>query len=166
MLLHFRQVWRRGTLLGALSVVLAGGLVAAQGAAPEAQTDAQGSVTIKAVYVTQRYFKATPNSPLAGKVDLDRNVVFAITLDTHAGNLGNYDAIKNITLRNAQGQRMTAVKWLAIADSGHHREGALLFPKATGTRQVVAAPGRTLQLVVRNLGGVSQRTLRWTLPVE
>lgn len=166
MLSHTRRAWRTVVLIGALTVLVTAGLAGAQDTASSTQTDAQGSVTIKAVYVTRGYLKATPGSPLRGKVDLDRSVVFVITLDTHAGDLGNYNTLRNISVRSAQGPRVTAMKWLPIANGSHHREGALLFPKSTGTGQALEAPGKTLELTVRNLGGVPQRTLRWTLPRE
>jgi hypothetical protein len=163
MLVRVRQVWRAAALVVALTVFAAAGLAGAQDTTPLVRTDAQGGVTIKVVYVTRDYFKANHTDPLAGKIDLDRNVVFAITLDTHAGDLSGYDVVKNITLRDGRGRRLPALRWLPTANGAHHRQGGLLFAKKRTAGETLGAAGETFELTVRNLGGVPQRTLRWTL---
>lgn len=130
------------------------------------RSDEKGGVTVKAVYVTAAYFKASPKDPLVGKVDPERNVVFAITLDTHSGDLNGYDFLKNAILRNDRGQQLAPVRWVATADGSHHRSGALLFPKADQSGRAIEAQAKALELLVRGLGGIPQRTLRWTLPLE
>jgi len=155
-----------GVLIVGVLAVLSAGIARGQTPAQATRTDAQGGITVKAVYVTSAYFKASPSDPLSGKVDLERNVVFAITLDAHSGDLSKYDFIKNIVLRNDRGQEVTPVRWVATADGTHHRAGGLLFPKADQTSQTIDAQAKTLELTVRNLGGVAERTLRWTLPVQ
>ena len=63
-----------GVLVSGILLILMVGAVAGQAAAQATKTDTQGSVTVKAVYVTPAYFKTTPTDALAGKVDLNRNV--------------------------------------------------------------------------------------------
>lgn len=95
-----------------------------------------------------------------------RNLVIAITLDAHSGDLSKYDFVQSVTLRNDRGQQVLPLRWIATADGAHHRAGGLLFPRADQTGQAIDAPAKTLELTVRNLGGVAERVLRLTLPVE
>lgn len=165
---------RRNTSRGLAAMLVAGALIAlsahaAAGQSPPAQatrTDAQGGITVKAVFVTSTYFKANPTDPLAGKVDPERNIVFAITLDTHSGDLTRFDFVKNVTLRNDRGQQVTPSRWVATADGAHHRAGGLVFARTDQAGRAMDAQVRVLELIVRDLGGVPERTLRWTLPVE
>lgn len=165
---------RRNTSRGLAAMLVAGALIAlsahaAAGQSPSAQatrTDAQGGITVKAVFVTSTYFKANPTDPLASKVDPERNIVFAITLDTHAGDLSTYDFLKNVTLRNDRGQQVAPVRWVSTADGAHHRSGGLLFPKADQAGRAIEPQARALELVVRGLGGISERVLRWSLPIK
>ncbi|MGH2359168.1 MAG: hypothetical protein ACRDGM_01320, partial [bacterium] len=66
-------------LIAGAAVILTMGAAVGQNAGLATQTDARGSITVKAVYVTPAYFKASPGDPLAGKVDLERALVFLIT---------------------------------------------------------------------------------------
>lgn len=155
------------TFLAALLWLLLGaGISTGQTPTRTPQADTRGSVTIKAVYVAASHFKATPNDPLAGKVDLERNIVFAITLDTHSGDLSKFDFVKNVTLRNDRGQQVAPVRWVATAEGTHHRAGGLLFPKGDQAGRSIEAEARAFELVVRGLGGIAERVLRWTLPLE
>ncbi len=157
------------TLVGAVIlsalVTLAVGVARGQASSHATRTDGQGGITIKATYATPAYFKAAPNDPLVGKVDLERNIVFAIVLDTHSGDLGGYDFVKNVILRNDRGQQVAPVRWVATADGSHHRSGGLIFPKTDQAGRALEPQAKTLELVVRNLGA-PERVLRWTLPLE
>ncbi len=155
-----------GAVTVGLLIALGAGVSTGQTPARTPQADTRGSVTIKAVYVTAAHFKATPNDPLAGKVDLERSIVFAITLDTHAGDLSKFDFVKNVTLRNDRGQQTTPSRWVATADGAHHRAGGLVFSRTDQAGRAIGAQVKVLELIVRDLGGVPERTLRWTLPVE
>lgn len=152
-------------IAGALAAVTAG-VAAGQNASQATRNDSQGSITLKAVYLTAAYFKASPSDPLMGKVDPERNVVFAITLDTHAGDLSRYDFVKNTAMRNDRGQHVSPLRWVATVEGTHHRAGGLVFPKTDQSGRTIDAGTKTLALVVRDLGTVPERTLRWTLPVE
>jgi hypothetical protein len=154
-----------GLVLGA-SAVLGPGTAVGQTASQATRTDSQGGVTIKAVYATAAYFKANPRDALAGKVDPERNIVFIITLDTHSGDLSGYDFVKYAILRNDRGQRVAPQQWVATADGAHHRAGALAFPKTDQAGRAIDAEAKTLELVLRGLGGVAERVLRWSLPVQ
>jgi hypothetical protein len=79
---------------------------------------------------------------------------FTIVRDTHAVDLDGYDLTQLATLRTDQGQTVQPTRWNA-PKGGHHREGTLTFP--------ALAPGtRTVDLIIRNIAGVPERTLTWT----
>lgn len=130
------------------------------------RTDSQGGITVKATYITATYLKARPNDALSGKVDLERTIVIAITLDTHSGDLSRYDFVKNALLRNDRGQQVAPVRWIATADGAHHRSGGLVFPRADQAGKTFEPQAKIVELILRDLGGVSERVLRWTLPLE
>lgn len=164
---------RRNTSHGLVGMFVAVVLVlfmahAATGQTPAqaTRTEVQGGITVKAVFATSAYFRANPTDPLTGKVDPERSIVFAITLDTHSGDLSKFDFVKNVTLRNDRGQQVTPSGWVATADGAHHRAGGLVFSRTDQAGRAMDAQAKALELIVRDLGGVSERTLRWTLPVE
>jgi len=152
--------------IAAILVVLSAGIAAGQKPTLAEQIDTQDGITMKAIYVTPAYFKAAPRDPLTGKVDLDRTVVFAVVLDTHSGDLSRYDLVKTAILSNDRGRRVTPLQWVATADGAHHRAGGLVFPKVDPSGSAIDGQARSLELIIRELGGVPERTLRWTLPVE
>jgi len=162
---------RRRTLVALTMAAVLGiliglaGAASGQGPAQLTRTDNGGGITVKAVYLTASYLKDSPRDPLIGKVELDRTIVFGITLDAHSGDLSTYDFVKNAVLRNDRGQQVAGLRWVATADGSHHRAGGLVFPKADRAGRSLDADARTLELVVRGLGGVPERVLRWTLPL-
>ena len=89
--------------------------------------------------------------------------VFAVEMDTHAVNLDGYDLKQLAVLRTDQGQEIQPVSWNAPT-GGHHRSGTLTFPAtlADGT-PLIGSNTRNIELVIRNVGGVPERTLKWTL---
>lgn len=154
-----------GLILGALVVVTPNPAIG-QTALQATRSDSQAGVTIKAVYATAAYLKANPRNGLVGKVDPERNIVFVISLDTHSGDLSGYDFVKNVFLRNDRGLQVGPIRWLATSDGSHHRSGGLLFPRADPSGRAVEEQAKVLELVVRGLGGVAERILRWTLPLD
>lgn len=162
-----RKVFSIVAGLGLIALIaLTAGSERGRAATDATRTDGQAGTTVKAVYVTAASLKASPNTPLSGKVDPQQTIVFAITLDAHAGDLSRYDFVKNVVLRNDRGQQVAPVRWVATADGTHHREGGLVFPRTDQAGRAVEPQAKTLELVVRELGGVAERVLRWTLPLE
>lgn len=146
-------------------LLLAAGSAVGQNSGPATRTENSGGISVKATYLTAAHFKATPNDPLIGKVDPERTLVIAITLDTHSGNLSAYDFVKNALLRNDRGQQLAAIRWVPTAEGPHHRGGGLVFPKTVQSGQSFESDAKALELVVRNLGGVAERVFRWSLPL-
>ncbi len=110
------------------------------------QTNEDGQITIKATWQGRG----------AGPV-------FAVEMDTHVVNLDGYDLRQLAVLRTDQGQEIQPVSWNAPT-GGHHRSGTLTFPAtlADGT-PLIGSNTRNIELVIRNVGGVPERTLKWTL---
>ena len=110
-----------------------------------AQTSAGGEVTVKATWLANQ---ATPT--------------FAVVLDTHSVALDGYDLAKLATLR-VDGREVAPTSWQAPA-GGHHRSGTLVFPStaADGT-PLITVQTQAVDLVIRGVGGVPERTLTWGL---
>lgn len=79
---------------------------------------------------------------------------FTVALDTHSVDLDGIDLREQAVLR-VNGTEYRPTRWDAPR-GGHHREGTLAF----GTAQV--PEGATVELVVRDVAGVAERTLTWT----
>jgi hypothetical protein len=86
-----------------------------------------------------------------------------VAMDTHAVDLDAYDLKQLAVLRIDGGQDVQPVGWEA-PKGGHHRSGRLTFPAtgADGTPLIVSGT-HTIELMIRNLAGVSERNFRWTL---
>ncbi|SRR6266571_418711 len=110
------------------------------------QTSERGQVTIK---VTWQGRNAGP--------------VFTVAMDTHAVDLDGYDLRQLAVLRTDWGQEIQPSGWNAPT-GGHHRSGTLSFPSilADGT-PLIGPKTRSLELVIRKVAGVPERTFRWTL---
>lgn len=89
--------------------------------------------------------------------------VFHVAMDTHAVDLDGYDLRQLAVLRTDQGQEIQPTRWDAPT-GGHHRSGTLSFPTtlSDGT-PLIGSTTRSLELVIRNVAGVPERTFRWTL---
>jgi hypothetical protein len=78
---------------------------------------------------------------------------FSVGLDTHSVNLDAYDLKTIVVLRDDTGKIYQPTR-VENTGSGHHRETTIAFPKPGGKK---------LELVVRDLAGVKERTFRWEL---
>ncbi len=82
-------------------------------------------------------------------------------MDTHSVDLDGYDLKKLAALRTEGGGEVPPSAWDA-PPGGHHREGRLLFPnRLPDGRPLLAPETRAITLVVRNMGGVKERTFTW-----
>lgn len=89
--------------------------------------------------------------------------VFAVEMDTHTVNLDGYDLQKLSSLRIDRGQEIQPTSWSAPS-GGHHRSSVLTFPTTLADGTPVIGPNtRTLELVIRSVGSVPERTFSWTL---
>jgi len=115
-------------------------------ASDQTQANSDGQVTVKATW----------QGRAAGPV-------FTVALDTHAVALDGYDLQQLATLRVDGGQTVQPVAWDA-PKGGHHRSGTLTFPAtAADGSPLIRASTRTVELVIRDIAGVPERVLRWTI---
>ena len=113
---------------------------------PETQTNQAGQVTISATW----------QGPSVGPV-------FTVVLDTHAVNLDGYDLAQLAVLSTDQGVEVVPSSWDAPA-GGHHRQGTLSFPSTTADGSPLMTPEtKVLRLSIREVGGISETVLQWTL---
>ena len=98
---------------------------------------------------------ATWAGPTAGPV-------FKIVLDTHSVDLDTYDLAKLAVLR-VDGREVAATVWDA-PKGGHHRSGDLVFPTSGADgAPTIGASAKAVEIVVRDVAGVPERTFRWPL---
>jgi len=82
--------------------------------------------------------------------------VFEVKLDTHAVDLDPLDLADSVLL-NDRRETLPAPSW-AAPKGGHHREGALTFE---GDAPRFFAGASWIELVLKGIGDVPERTLRW-----
>ena len=117
-----------------------GDAVSNSSSAFEAQTVEGGGVAVKV-------------KPLAlqGGAPLE----FEIAMDTHSVDLA-YDMLKAVALRDDAGKEYSPMAWGGPAGGGHHRAGNIKFAPLT-------TPSKSVMLIVKNIGGVPERTFQWNL---
>jgi len=109
------------------------------------QTNEGGQVTITATW-------AGPNA----------GPLFDIVMDTHAVDPDGYDLRQLAALRVDSGITVQPTGWDA-PNGGHHRKGTLTFPGASADGRPVLGPEtRTVELIIRDVAGVPERSFRWT----
>jgi len=124
----------------------------------------EGGVTIIATLLTKEYLKSTGEDTT--QYDLDRNVIFKIYVDTHAGSLLGYNFQELFFLRDNKGNVYPAIEWKDLALDSHHRSGVLMFAKFDRKGQLIIEHDTIyVELVARDVAKVSERTLRWDLPI-
>lgn len=102
------------------------------------QTDNQGEVVIK----------VAPLGLTTSKWQ------FEVSLDTHSVEL-DVDLTKSSVLI-VDGREFQPVSWDGSPSGGHHREGTLTFASAK-------TKVSSIELVLRNIGGVPERSFTWTI---
>jgi hypothetical protein len=131
-----------------LTVACAGAGSGAQssGSSPTTQVSEAGQVKLT---ITWQAASASP--------------VFTVVMDTHAVELDGYDLRELAVLRTDDGREVRPMGWDA-PKGGHHRSGTLTFPTTgeDGT-PIIGPTTRTLQLVIRNLADVAERSFQWAL---
>jgi hypothetical protein len=80
---------------------------------------------------------------------------FQVVLDTHSVPLDGYD-LKILSLLRDDIGKTYLPNAVENKGSGHHREVILTFPK-------VSSEAKRLEIVIKNVAGVKERTFRWNL---
>lgn len=113
----------------------------------------QGGVTVRVTWVTPDLLDS-PEMERAGSLDLSQYLAFYVSLDSDAVDLLKYDLGRITVLRDLDGGEYQHEAWLPRSVASYHREGLLLFRK-------VELGGEGVELVIRGLGGVTERSYRW-----
>jgi hypothetical protein len=93
----------------------------------------------------------------------DSGPVFQVAMDTHSVDLDGYDLLQLARLRTDQGIEVAPSRWDA-PKGGHHRSGTLSFPTTTtGGSPVIGPSTGSVELLIRDVAGVPERTYRWSL---
>lgn len=108
-------------------------------------------MAVKATLVTSAH-AGSIKVPEGKTLDLRQQAPVHIAIDTHSGDLRNYDFIAGAKLSNG-GPAVAPSRWIVTANDAHHLEGVLVFDRPTG--------GGEVRLVLRDLGGVPERAFRW-----
>jgi hypothetical protein len=104
------------------------------------QTVSGGGVTAKVTYLNPK----SSDDPR-----------FQVVLDTHSVAIDSYD-LKAITLLRDDAGKTYLPSAIENKGSGHHREIILTFPK-------VSPEAKRLEIVIKDVAGVKERTFRWNL---
>ena len=141
--------------LAVAALVAAAALAACSGRPAAPTAAAAGGARTLVVDGGQVTVRATWLGPQAGPV-------FEVVLDTHAVDLDGIDLVALATLRADGASPVAPSSWDA-PKGGHHRAGTLVFPATTPDgKPAIAADARSLELTVRDVAGVPERTFRWT----
>ncbi|MBI4266785.1 MAG: hypothetical protein HY668_00250 [Chloroflexi bacterium] len=90
-------------------------------------------------------------------VERQDSLVFEVSMDTHSVDLDRYDLQELAILRDSQGTEYRPTAWKA-PPGGHHRSGQLTFAIPGSLGQA-----RFIELIIKNVAGVGERTLKWEL---
>ncbi len=160
---------QRVSVGAALVLITAVAVTAAPAVAAYTRTASAGGVDVKVIYAPAAYFAAAKDSEGAKRFAPEKQVVFLVALDTHAGDLMAFDMVRNSRLRTVAGgvtREYLPVRWESTGDGSHHRSGALIFPATVDGTSVIGPTTASITLVIANLGGVPARTFEWTLPIR
>ncbi len=140
---------RRRMWLTALVVCAITGIISWSGEAPAASTDASSKLSQEVagggVTVTATLLK-----------DQDEATAIKLALSTHSVDLNGYQFEKMATLHDDGGRTYPLQAVESASGGGHHREAVLRFGK-------LSQGAKTVELVVKDLAGVPERTFRWSL---
>jgi len=118
--------------------------------------DGAGSVTLEVTWATPAYIAEDEKlRAVADKYAGQDVVLLHVKMNTHSVDLSKYDLAKLSTLDAGSGAE-PAIESAVISDDQHHAEAALVFKRPE--------KASTATLIVREIGGVAERTLRWSPP--
>ncbi len=147
-------------LLLAIPVALAGCSGTSAAARPAAETPpvVSSSPTLASGSATAQTSEGGQVTATVAWTGSPSALSFDVKLDTHSVDLAALD-LSNAVLRNDRRETLLARPWGASAGS-HHREGRLDFD---GDAAAFLAGSRWIELVLRNVGDLPERTLRWSV---
>jgi hypothetical protein len=140
------RTFLRALLVVAISGALGAGAVSAQG---DTQKVSEGGVTVTVTFLG--------NIPREGLLkERSGELAFKVVLDTHSVDLDRYKFDNIVFLRDEAYHWSSPAGVEAVSGSGHHREAIVKFPRPSGGLD-------ELELAVKGVAGVKERTFRWKL---
>lgn len=128
----------------------------------------EGNVSISLTYITDKFVENDKGANAVGtdQFDLERNIVFLASLNTHSVDLSALK-LEDLSFIKADSGEIKASGWKSAAESGHHRSGFIIFPAEdeNGAR-IISSRSDSLTVVVRDVANIKERTFNWTLPIE
>ncbi len=118
----------------------------------------EGSVTVQATWVNSAHLKDLPQDALKGYPQ-DQYVLIHVALDTHSVDLSKYDLSSLAYLSDGAASPVSAVGWVSLSDTGHHRSGVIAFSGMSN--QDWASKYQAARLVVKGVAGVPERVFAW-----
>lgn len=128
-------------LSGVILMSLIGAAKSFGAAAPElTRTHSGGGVTAKVTYLN-------PEDAEGPR--------FQVVLDTHSVDLDAFD-LKNLSVLRDEAGKSYQPTQVENKGGGHHREATLAFPKP-------ATAAKRLELIIKDIAGVKERSFRWEI---
>lgn len=162
---EIRRHGRRGLLLAGLAMVLGLVLTACGASGQASKPESSAAPAAAATNATTQTSDAGAVTLKATWSDPGVGLAFTVAMDTHSVDLDEIDLSESATLRTDKGVEVKPSSWEA-PKGGHHREGTLIFPdKGSDGVPLIGPDTRVVELIIRNVAGVPERTLRWDLQV-
>jgi hypothetical protein len=108
----------------------------------------EGPVEIALIYLNPIEKKAGPEPS------------FEVRMNTHSVDLDAYEMETLCFIRIDGGVEQKALGWFKPGGGGHHLSGVLKFADP------IPSDSKSLQVIIRGVGGVPERIFEWTLPLE
>ncbi|MHB0870365.1 MAG: hypothetical protein ACYC5J_13070 [Chloroflexota bacterium] len=123
----------------------------------------EGGAGVSATWLTPEYLRDHPEE--APGLDPQRYLVFRVVVDSQAlANTSAWDLKGMIFLREEGGREYGTPVWRPVAD-GVRKVGMAAFPRRNARDNPVPSPrSRHFEMVIRDLAGVRERVLRWSVP--
>jgi hypothetical protein len=103
-------------------------------------------------------------NPLLPPEETEGKLIFKVALDTHTGDLLQYDLTKLVVLRTGEGLIVEeGFVWEPESESSHHRRGRLIVPATVDGQPLITPETSFLELELREIG-VPKRLFRWEKP--
>jgi hypothetical protein len=94
------------------------------------------------------------------------DLLFDVGMNTHTVPLDQYVMEEVSYMRDARGRVFKALAWEAPRGGGHHRFGKLRFSgKDESGRPIILKDDKYIEVVIKDIGGVKERVLRWELSI-
>lgn len=120
------------------------------------RSDSQGDVVTDVVWSTPELYEITGNEDLIDEYELDKYIVFDLSLSTHSGDLLDFSYQENVYLR-IDTVELSPESITVLSKDSHHPRLLLKFISDTE----FSATGNTLELLIKNLRDVPVRRFTW-----